>query len=239
MVIIIFLRTLLSYFLAFIASLILITPTFILLALPKKFRPDKLIFYLLYLFYKAIIYCLLMPISIKGKENIQGSPVIFVANHQSSLDIPIIGSLSKGKKHIWLVLETYQNKFILGSFIKKLFITVNQSESIKAAKSLIKAIKTVLQEPQNIIIFPEGGRYSDGKIHPFFEGFAILVKKTNYPVIPVYMKNNYKIYPPYTFLIYYNKINVTIGKPLYIKDEESPEEFSQRVHNWFSQQIDS
>lgn len=238
MKIFIFLRTLLSYFLGFIISIIFLVPAILLLLLPKKLRPEKIIFYLLYLFYKFIVYILFMPIEIVGKENLLNKPVIFVANHQSSLDIPLIGMLINGKKHLWLVLERYKEKFILGFFIKKLFITIDQSSQIKSAKSLIKTIKELTENPQDLIIFPEGGRFTDGKIHKFFKGFVVLAQKTGLPLTLIYMKNNYKIYPPYTFLIYYNKIKLKISEPIYMSAQDSIESFCEKVHNWFEKQIE-
>ncbi len=231
-----FLRTLFTYLLGAIGVIILLSPVIILLLLPKQLRPYKIIFYLLYLFYKLCVYALLMPIEITGNPDLIKLPSIIVSNHQSSLDIAILGMLCKGKKHLWLVLERYKDKFILGFFIRKLFITVNQESEIQAARSLIKAIKTIINDPQYLIIFPEGGRFTDGKVHQFFEGFAIIAKKTGYPVIPIYMENNYRIYPPYTFLIYYNKIKVKIAEPIYMNPQETNDQFSKRIHNWFEKQ---
>lgn len=239
MQILLILRTLLSYFLGLIAAAIFLPIAIIILILPEKIRPTKLFFFLLYLFYEAILRCFLMPIKIIGKENLlKNKAVIFVANHQSALDIPLVGILSQGQPHLWLVLEYYQNKLILGFFIKKLFITVNQQSKLESAKSLIKAIRKLLDSPQNLVIFPEGGRFIDGKIHRFFEGFAVITQKTNYPVIPVYLVNNAKIYPPFSFLMYYHEIKAIVGKPIFMESNETPKDFTKRVHNWFEEQLE-
>lgn len=234
----IFLRTIISYFLSFILCLLLVPPCLVILFLPKKFRyNNKTFFYLLNIFYKGIVYLTFMPLKIVGKSNIPNEFVIFAANHQSAFDIPVLGSITDGAPHIWLVLEYYIKKPILGFFIKRMFVPVDQESSAKAARSLITILKFLKDKRSHLLIFPEGGRYTDGKIHDFFKGFAVIAQKTGLPVVPVYMPNNYKIYPPHSFLIYYNQIDVIIGKPIIYTEDDTPETFSKKVRDWFIEQV--
>ena len=43
-----------------------------------------------------------LPIHVEGKENLIEQPAIIIANHQSSLDIPVIGALFDHHPHVWL-----------------------------------------------------------------------------------------------------------------------------------------
>lgn len=235
-----FFRSIFSYFLIVIISLIFIPPALIILCLPAKYRYDnRFFFFLLNLFYNLIVMSVLLPYSIEGEENLPKGPAIFVANHQSSLDIPIVGALCRGFPHVWLVLEYYFKKPILGFFISRMNIPVDRDNQVKAARSLIKALKFVRDKKRHLIIFPEGTRSTDEKIHEFFEGFAIVAKKTERPVIPIYMPNNGKIYPPRSFLINYFPIKVIIGKPMNIGIDETPKEFCSRVKQWFLSKTDN
>lgn len=230
-----FLRTLCSYFILAIVVLLTIPPALLLLLLPRSYREEnKLFFILSYIFYRGVIWSTFLPFKLHGKENlVLKKPVIFIANHQSALDIPIVGSLCKGLPHIWFVLEYYAKKPILGFFIRRMYVTVEREDPRKAAYALIRMLKYIKDKPHHLIIFPEGRRHTNGKVHKFFEGFAIIAKKTGRPIIPVYMPNNGKIYPPYSFLLHYYPIEVFIGKSMLIKEEETSEEFTKRVHKWF------
>lgn len=233
----IFLRTIISYIYAAIICAIFIPPCLLIACLPAAWRYDNHLFFFLFdKMFKLILWGLFMPIKICGKENLLDEPVIFAPNHQSSLDIPVVGALCNGRPHVWLVLDFYLKFPVLGFFIKRMFVAVNQTNPAQAARSLIKIFKFVKDQHKDLIIFPEGGRYNDGTIHKFFEGFAIIAKKTGRPVIPVFIPNNGKIYPPKSFLIYYNQLVVIIGPAIKFEESDTDESFTNKVRDWFVEQ---
>ena len=188
------------------------------------------------------MYVSLNPVKITGRKNLPTEPAIFAANHQSAFDIPVVGSLCNGYPHVWLVLAYYVDTPILGFFIKRMFVPIERDEPVKAAGSLRKVIKFIQNQKRHLIIFPEGTRVTNHKIGKFYEGFALVAKRTGRPVIPVFMPNNADIYPPDSFYIYSYPyiqnatVEVIIGKPFYIKDDETGAEFVERVHTWFVNQ---
>ncbi len=231
MKLLVLLRTLLSYFIFLLIILIFIIPFFVLALLPKLYLKR---FILLDKFYKLILYSTFLPIKIKGLENVPADrSAIFVANHQSAIDVPALGSILKNHPHIWMFLAYYSRIPIIGFIIRRLFIEVEQEKSLNASISILKAIKTAKEKDASIIIFPEGGRFIDGEIHKFFEGFAFITEKVNMPVIPVYMPNNGKIFPPNSFLIHYFDLDMIIGKPFVLENGESISDFTCRVREWF------
>jgi 1-acyl-sn-glycerol-3-phosphate acyltransferase len=169
----------------------------------------------------------------QGEENLPRDAAIFVGNHQSALDIPVMGSLCNGFPHVWLVLAYYVDTPVLGFFIRRMFIPVDRAHAGKAARSLLQVYRFIKDHQRHLIIFPEGARFIDGEIHPFYEGFAVLAKKTGRPVIPVLMPNNRVIYPPASFYIYPGAIKIIIGEPFYYKPDETDEQFTARVRDWF------
>jgi len=228
------LRTIFSYMLCGIGVLIFIPPAFLIACLPARFRYDnKVFFWLLDCFYTWIIYASLNPVTFIGKKNLPNEPAIFAANHQSTLDILVVGSLLNGYPHVWLVLAYYVDAPILGFFIKRMFVPVERDQPVKAAGALRKIIKFIQDQKRHLIIYPEGTRHTDGKIHEFYEGFALVAKRTGRPVIPVFMPNNAAIYPPHSFYIYNYPLDIIIGKPFYYRDDESVAEFVKRVRAWF------
>lgn len=234
MVVLTFLKTLICYFLIGIACLICIPPCMLIASLPARYRYDNKIFFSFAdIFYKAVVRCLLNRVEIRGKQHIPKEPAIFVASHQSSLDIFLLGSLLDGYPHVWLVWDYYINTPILGFFIRQMFVAVDPTNPAKAARSLIQIFRFISGKNRHLLIFPEGGRFNDGTIHPFFEGFAIVARKTARPVIPVLMPNNGKIFPPHSFLIYTYPVMAIIGEPFYVKKDESDAEFTARVRQWF------
>ncbi len=231
------LRTIVSYFLGVIITVIYVLPTIVIALLPEKYRRDNKFFYFwTYMFYRGMLWATFLPYKVVGKQNLPKEPAIFVGNHLSALDIPVLGALTKGYPHLWLVLQFYECKPVLGFFIKRMNVSVDQSSKAKSARSLIKILRLLQGKNRHLLIFPEGGRSRDEKIKDFFGGFAIIAQKTGRPVIPVFMPNNGRIYPPHSFLVNYYPIDVVIGSPMILRENESLEEFSQRVKKWFLEQ---
>ncbi len=230
----ILIRTLITYMLIGIAFLICGPPALLMLCLPPKYRfRNKVYLFFVDLFYRATLRAGFMPIDIKGKENIPHTPAIIIANHQSSLDIPLVGSLLNRHPHVWFTLAYYARHPILGFIVRRAGVIVDTQVSYKAARSLIQVMRLAEKYRCHIIIFPEGARFADRQVHTFFAGFAILAKKTGFPVIPICIINNYKIYPPGSFLIHRYPIKAYIGAPMVIQAHETDEQFVERVRAWF------
>jgi 1-acyl-sn-glycerol-3-phosphate acyltransferase len=234
MKILLFLRTIISYILIICAGIIILPPCFIIACLPASLRYDNRLFFgLLNIFFAIVIRSSLNKVRYTGWNNLPNSAAIFVSNHQSAFDINTLGRVSRGHPHVWLVLAYYVNAPILGFFITRMFIPVEQKNAEKAALSLIRMYRFIKNSDRHVLIFPEGGRFNDGTIHVFYEGFAVLAKKTGRPVIPVFTPNNGKIYPPKSFYIYNYTVEIIIGEPLTCGEMETEAEFAQRVRQWF------
>lgn len=227
-------RTLITYLLIGLLILICLPFMTLLLLLPERYRyTNRLYLFFADMLYKGMLRSGLLPIQVIGREHIPSTPTIIVANHQSSLDIPMVGALLDRHPHLWFVLSYYASMPFLGFFVKRMGVSVDPSNPVLAARALIQIMRKAQQYNCHIIIYPEGGRFTDGEIHDFFYGFAILAKKTNFPVVPVYMPNNYKIYPPGSFLIYPCLLKVVVGPALFYSQEETDAQFAERVRGWF------
>jgi 1-acyl-sn-glycerol-3-phosphate acyltransferase len=212
-------------------------PALIILPLPSRWRYQNKFYYRFAdFFYRAVLKATLLPIHFIGENNIPSTPAILVGNHQSSLDIPLIGVLVKRYPHIWLAKTELLESPILRFILPRVTILVDMSTPLKGMKSLIEAIRVMNGYHMHAIIFPEGTRYTDGSVHHFYAGFAMLAKKTGRPVVPFRIFGINKVYPPDTFLVHYHPVTVVVGEPMYIGQEETEEQFRDRVYAWFLEQ---
>lgn len=228
------LHSALAYFLVIILILVAAIPGLILLLLPQKWRLTSKIFYWYeYAFCWLAMKATLLPIRFKGLEKIPHVPSIIIANHQSSLDIPLI-SLALGRfPHIWLAISTLMSSPLLRFMLPRIAVLVDTSSPIAGMKTLLRAIKLANGQKVHLVIFPEGGRYIDGHIHDFYSGFITLAKKTNRPVVPILIQGAYKVYPPESWLVSYHEITVTVGPMFAIEENEKSDIFNARVRDWF------
>ena len=129
-----------------------------------------------------------MRLSVENREllkNIQGKVVI--ANHPSLLDVVILISLIPNA-HCIVKGALIQNKFI-SLIIRDLYIpnTLPFEEQMERAK------KSMIEDGNNLIIFPEGTRSKPGEPWFFKKGAARFALFAEADVVPIYFGGNEKI----------------------------------------------
>jgi len=229
----IIIRTIVARLLIAILLLACAIPAFIFMMLPERWRYDNPLYYWFVSFvYWASLKCIFVPVRYEGLEHVPNDAAVIVANHQSSLDIPLVGSLVDAHPHIWLATVTLLDSPLLGFVLRRMAALIDMSSPQKGMRSLVNAIK-LINNNKHAIIFPEGGRFIDGTVHEFFGGFVIIAKKAGRPVIPVYIRNVQKVYPPNNFWLYSYPIEVIVGAPFHYQESDTDEAFKQRVYDWF------
>ncbi|MCK5633162.1 1-acyl-sn-glycerol-3-phosphate acyltransferase, partial [bacterium] len=164
-------RTTVSYVSLLIVIFLIGVPCFLMTLLPARWRYDnKLFFWLSHVFYIAALKTSMVPITVIGKENIPNEPVIIVANHQSSMDIPLIGSLVNSFSHIWLA-KSGLKRYWIGPIVRRMAILIDMSTPQKGLRSLVKAINMIKGKKRHAIVFPEGARFiGDNSVREVFSG---------------------------------------------------------------------
>ncbi len=228
-------RTLFFYSIVILIGIVTILPCMLFALLPEKIRYDNRLYYwFMCIFYRVTVWALFLPIKIIGQENLPHVPAIIAVNHQSALDIPLVGNVLHCYPNIWFFKHELLSVPFFGFLGKRMGISVDPSTPQRALASLRKALKIFDgKKKRDLVIFPEAGRYTDGNIHEFLSGFSLLAKKTQTAVVPILIKNINKVYPPGNFYINYSAITIIIGKPFRVEPHESDSVFTERVRAWF------
>jgi 1-acyl-sn-glycerol-3-phosphate acyltransferase len=229
-------RLIRSYFLFSLVLVFLVIPlSVLLLVLPESYREtNALVYWFLDKIYCGMVFSLRVPVIMVGHLPVLTTPFIMVANHNSALDIPLLGMLVHGKPHVWYVLDEYGQHGILGFFIKKLFVIVKQDGGPEASRALHQGIRIAQKQDRYTLLFPEGTRLnSNHEPFCFFSGFAFIAKMLQQPVVPVYITGAEKVLPPGGRIPQFCPLMIQIGEPFYIQDGEELEGFKNRVQDWF------
>jgi len=206
----------------------------ILLLTPRAYmQKNFLIYWLLALLFRGFMYASFIPVKIIKQAVTYPYPALYVANHQSAADIAILGYLQGVHPHFWFYWDHFSKTPIFSLFATRLGLGITQVDSRHDARTLLRGIVLMRDMRCNSVIFPEGGRFNDGTVHEFECGFALLARKANVPVIPVYIHNMGNAYPPHSFIIYSYPVTVYVGEPLEIGSEETDRDFCTRVDSWF------
>jgi len=231
-------RSTISYLLLGLVLVFIGTPCFLLTLLPARWRYDnRFFFWCSHIFYKAAVKTTMVPVTFVGKRNIPKKPAIFVANHQSAMDIPLIGLLLNKFPHIWLAKSELARSW-LAPIVRRMAVLIDMSTPYRGLRSLKKSIRLIKDKQRHAIVFPEGARHIDGNtVHKFFAGFAMMAKHANRPVVPIMIFDAYKVYPPGSFFVNRYPIKVVVGKPFHLQEGEDTAAFRDRVYLWFTQQL--
>lgn len=153
-------------------------------------------------------------IKVTGIENIPVSGgVLFVSNHQSNFDIPIlIGFLPRDKGFIAKV--ELMKIPVFRMWMKALgCVFINRNDARQSLVALNQAAEK-LKDGHSLVIFPEGTRSSDGKLGRFKAGSLKLAFHANVPVVPVTIKGSMHIMPKGTSLIKSAQVEVIVSEPI-------------------------
>jgi 1-acyl-sn-glycerol-3-phosphate acyltransferase len=170
-------------------------------------------------------------IHVSGIGNVpETGGVLFVSNHQSNFDIPILlGHVPRDKGFIakleLLKVPAFSRwmKYIGCIFIDR----KNPRQSLKALSEAAERLKA----GHSIVIFPEGTRSADGTIGPFKAGGLRLAIKAGVPIVPVTISGSMNIMPKGSSVIKSARVKVIISPPIV------PEEFKGMDSNQISEKV--
>src|SRR4029078_2227482 len=83
--------------------------------------------------------------------------------------------------------------------------------AVAAGLSERRAAEAALARGEVLLVFPEGGRMKDGRLHPALPGLGLLVARTRAPVVPVYVSGTNRIR---RCMVRREKVRVTVGAVL-------------------------
>jgi len=127
-----------------------------------------------------------IKIEIRGLENIPaGRSCIFMSNHVSNLDPPVLIPLIPGRSSVLLKKELMSIPILGRAMRMAKFIPVERGNRRDAAKASVEAAAEALRSGLHIIVYPEGTRSKDGRLSTFKKGPFFLAQETQAPIIPI------------------------------------------------------
>jgi 1-acyl-sn-glycerol-3-phosphate acyltransferase len=124
-------------------------------------------------------------IQVEGREHIPARPCIFMANHVSNLDPPILLPLFPFRTAFFIKRSLLRIPFVGYGMRLAGFIPVERGGRLESARESVLAASKVLASGVNISTFPEGTRSRNGVLLPFKKGPFYLAMESGVPVVPV------------------------------------------------------
>lgn len=152
-----------------------------------------------------------VTLRVEGQENLppRGTTVVFVANHQSYLDIPVFLYDLNGPHALMAKRELGRIPF-LGGWIRALGSVLVARSDIRAAAAAIKESEAVLASGRSLIICPEGTRSKNGEMGEFKGGSVRIALRAGVPIVPVAINGTYEMLEGNGFRLKKGPLRMTI-----------------------------
>jgi 1-acyl-sn-glycerol-3-phosphate acyltransferase len=173
------------------------------------------------------------PVALKSLKG-----VMFVANHQSLVDIPVLFKTLPqnisflGKRELsWIPL------FGLAAWLNGV-IYIDRSKGTRNGS--LKDIQKFLSRGISVVIFAEGTRSEDGRLNAFKRGAFVMAIQAKAPIVPVTLMNTHERLPKKELFISPGHVHVMVDEPIQTKDYslEQRHELADRVHQLMSKHLD-
>lgn len=125
-------------------------------------------------------------VEVEGVENLpEGRSCIFMCNHVSNLDPPVVLPAVPRRCSVLLKKELMSIP-ILGTAMRMgKFVPVERGGKRDAAQASVKEAGEALRSGLSMMVFPEGTRSRNGRLSMFKKGPFFLAQQTGAPIVPI------------------------------------------------------
>jgi len=141
-------------------------------------------------------------------------PHIFMSNHESFMDGPLLLSLIPGTPRV-IFKRSLMRVPVLGLGMRHVgFVPVDRRGAEGGKKSIARAAALIRERGYSFLIFPEGTRTRDGKLQPFRRGGFFLALASGAPIVPVTIRGAFELMPRGQWYARRGRVGVTFHDPI-------------------------
>lgn len=151
-------------------------------------------------------------VTVTGQENIPEGTAVFVANHQSDFDIPVVLSCVGEPRALLAKVSLAKIPGIRGWMDLLQCVYVDRDDEKQSVRALMDSTKLV-KSGVSMTIFPEGTRSKGGPVKEFKGGAFRMATSAKVPVVPVTIEGTYHLFEE-RYRIHPGNVTVTIHEPI-------------------------
>ena len=169
-------------------------------------------------------------VEVSGRENIPlGQSCIFMCNHVSNLDPPVVLPMLPGRSSVLLKKELMRIPILGTAMTMAKFVPIDRGSRPEAAQASVAAAAEALRSGLNILVYPEGTRARDGRLQAFKKGPFFLAQQTAAPIVPVVITGTERMMHKGSAAIFSGVAEVRFLDPLFPQEYATREEIQQAV----------
>jgi 1-acyl-sn-glycerol-3-phosphate acyltransferase len=178
-----------------------------------------------------------------GREHLEGlaSPVLFVANHSSHMDTPVIlralPAAWRRRTAVAAAADYFYRVPWLAHAVSLAFNTVPVQRKGEAAADAASDLARLIGDGWSLLVFAEGTRSRDGTVGRLLTGAAVLAAQHELAIVPVHVSGTHAVMPPGRTWMRRARgrqpIAVHFGPPVRPREGEHRTEVMERVRQFF------
>ncbi len=139
--------------------------------------------------------------------------LIVMANHQSFLDIPVLYAALPQPFGMLAKQELFRVPVFSSAMRAMRCVPIDRGNRRQSLESLRHAADLV-RSGNSIVVFPEGTRSDDGRVHPLKKGPFYLAEMAQVPIVPVGIRGTRDALAKNGLLVRGANVEVSIGEPI-------------------------
>jgi 1-acyl-sn-glycerol-3-phosphate acyltransferase len=180
-----------------------------------------------------------------GREHLDDltGPVVFVANHNSHMDTPVILRALPGRWRrrtaVAAATDYFYNKRRNALSASLVFGTVpmDRSSGAGVGPGQTAHLDRLFREGGSVLVFPEGTRSHDGRVGRLRSGAALLAAEHDLPIVPIYVSGTRQAMPRgHHWMVFKagrpgprHPLEIRFGNPIIPRAGDRPSEVMERV----------
>jgi long-chain acyl-CoA synthetase len=179
-------------------------------------------------------------IHVEGRDHLRTvhHPVIFAANHQTHMDVPVILSALPPRLRYGvapaMAKEFFKAHFFRSEYGWRAWLTNSLNYYLAAlffnafplpqreagARQTLRYIGDIVDDHLSVLIFPEGEMTDAGEIDPFRPGIGMIASRLRVPVVPVRIEGLERVLHKTWKMARPGRVRVAFGEPLSLVGED-------------------
>jgi 1-acyl-sn-glycerol-3-phosphate acyltransferase len=163
---------------------------------------------------RMILWTVGAKVQVEGLEKIDTSkPQVYVVNHLSAFDIPVLYSYLPFQFRILAKKELFRYPF-MGWHLRRSGQIPVVLENPKASVRSLNLAVAAIRKGNSLVIFPEGGRSPDGQLQSFMGGAFYAAVKAQVDVVPIVLVGTYEMLKMNSYHIKPGPVQMVVGEPI-------------------------
>ncbi len=156
-----------------------------------------------------------LKLKVAGLQRLDpGTPYVYMANHLSLLDGPILFAVIPRLVRVILKKEVFRIP-VIGQGMRFVdFVPVDRKGFKAGKKSIERAVRLMAERRYSFLVFPEGTRSRDGRLQAFKRGGFFLALAGGAPIVPITIRGSYELMPRGRFFVKKGPVGVEFHEPV-------------------------